>query len=201
MATETVCEPTTFMALGPVVRAASRKLASVRRVAEVRPTPLADRLECALVGGWTVVVPKGEHKKNDLAVYLEIDSFVPNAVAPDLTRPGSEPKKYEGLVGQRLKTAKLRGQLSQGLLLTFHELSGRGFALGEAVEGQDVTDFLGVVKMRQRLNPPHSYARPKPSLAVGLSLGLKETSQRSFQRLMRSAFKTSSQTSLSVTRR
>ena len=93
-----------------------RKMASIRQIDEIRSIPDADAIECAVVGGWTVVVKKGDFKSGDLAIYCEIDSWVPHELAPFLGR-GSPPKEYEGVLGYRLRTIKLRGQLSQGLLL------------------------------------------------------------------------------------
>lgn len=93
-----------------------RKLASIRRISEVRPIANADAIECAVVDGWTVVIKRGELQPGDLAVYFEIDSFIPYELAPFLSK-GREPREFNGVKGERLRTVKLRGQLSQGLLL------------------------------------------------------------------------------------
>jgi RNA ligase (TIGR02306 family) len=93
-----------------------RKLASIRKIADIRPIPDADAIEVAVVDGWKVVVKKGEYSVGDLAVYLEIDAWVPHALAPFLSK-GQEPREYNGVKGERLRTVKLRGQVSQGLLL------------------------------------------------------------------------------------
>lgn len=93
-----------------------RKMASIRKIDELRPIPNADAIECAVIGGWTVVVKKGEFQPGDLAVYCEIDSWIPTNIAPFLSK-GKEPRVYNGVSGERLKTVKLRGQISQGLLL------------------------------------------------------------------------------------
>lgn len=116
-----------------------RKMATVRRIDNIRPIPDADAIECAVVGGWTVVVKKGEYKPGDLAVYCEIDSWIPNAIAPFLTKPGQEVKEFEGIKGERLRTVKLRGQLSQGLLLPLSLLTNYGADLDE---GEDVNSHL-----------------------------------------------------------
>ena len=94
-----------------------RKMATIRRIDAIGPIDGADAIEVATVGGWKVVVKKGEFKPDQLAVYCEIDSWIPSAVAPFLTKPGHFPKVYEGVEGEKLRTIKLRGQLSQGLLL------------------------------------------------------------------------------------
>lgn len=117
-----------------------RKLASIRKIDDIRPIEGADAIECAVVGGWTVVIKKGEYKPGDLAVYLEIDSWVPAELAPFLSK-GKDPREFEGVKGERLRTIRLRGQLSQGLLLPL--TSAGEFALAE---GDDVTDRLNIKK-------------------------------------------------------
>lgn len=93
-----------------------RALASVRKIADLQPIEGADAIEVAVVDGWKVVVKRDEFKIGDLAIYMEIDSWVPTELAPFLSK-GKEPREYNGVKGERLRTIKLRGQLSQGLLL------------------------------------------------------------------------------------
>ena len=123
-----------------------RKRATSRRIDSIDPIPDADAIEVATVGGWRVVVKKGEVAVGDLAVYCEIDSWIPHELAPFLSK-GNEPKEYNGVKGERLRTIRLRGQLSQGLLL--HRLVALD-KIGEIHEGMDVTDLLGI----QKFEPP-----------------------------------------------
>ena len=121
-----------------------RKLATVRKIDNILPIAGADAIECAVVGGWKVVVKKGEYQVGDLGIYCEIDSWIPHALAPFLSK-GKEPRVFEGIPGERLRTVKLRGQISQGLLLP---------ALGQTPitgEGDDLTEFLGIVKWEKVL--------------------------------------------------
>lgn len=112
-----------------------RKLATIRRIDRIDPIAGADAIEVATVGGWKVVIKKGEYQAGDLAVYLEVDSWVPTELAPFLTK-GKEPREYNGVKGERLRTIKLRGQISQGLLLPW-TVGG---------EGDDMTELLGIQK-------------------------------------------------------
>lgn len=98
-----------------------RKLATIRRIDEINPIPNADAIEVATVGGWNVVVKKGQFALNEFALFLEIDSWVPQEIAPFLCK-GKEPREYMGVKGERLKTVRLRGQLSQGLLIPLKEV-------------------------------------------------------------------------------
>lgn len=94
-----------------------RKLVTIRIIKELLPIEGADLIETAVVDGWKVVVKKGEFNIDDAVVYCEIDSWIPTEVAPFLTKPGKEPRVYNGIKGEKLKTVRLRGQLSQGLIL------------------------------------------------------------------------------------
>ena len=125
-----------------------RKMAVIRKIDAIDPINGADVIECATIGGWKVVVKKGEYTVGDLAVYCEIDSWMPTELAAFLSK-GKEPREFEGIKGERLRTVKLRGQLSQGLLLW------RQLALdkvGEIYEGMDVSDLLGIVKWEMPMN-------------------------------------------------
>lgn len=124
-----------------------RALATIRRISALQPIEGADKIELAVVDGWKVVVKKGDHQVGQLAVYLEIDSWVPHALAPFLTK-NSTPKIYNGVEGNRLRTIKLRGQISQGLLLPASVVSEDQTFL---VEGSNVTAELGIQKWEKEI--------------------------------------------------
>lgn len=125
-----------------------RKLASIKQIAEVRSIPDADKICAYRVDGWWVVDAVGKYQVGDLVVYCEVDSWIPNTIAPFLSK-GQEPREYEGVKGERLRTVRLRGQLSQGLLLPYSTLMST--YEGEATStdwfcNQDVTEELGILK-------------------------------------------------------
>ncbi|EKD22545.1 MAG: RNA ligase, DRB0094 family [uncultured bacterium] len=122
-----------------------RKMATVRRIDAINPIPDADSIECAVIGGWKVVTKKGEYKPGDLAVYCEIDSWIPNELAPFLSK--GEPKEYNSIKGERLRTVRLRKQLSQGLLLPYSILGRIG------AEDEDVSEELNIQKWEAPVNP------------------------------------------------
>jgi RNA ligase (TIGR02306 family) len=150
-----------------------RKLASIRRIDIIKPIPGADAIECAILGGWPVVTKKGEYKVGDLAVYVEIDSWVPTELAPFLSK-GKEPSVYNDIRGERLRSVRLRGQLSQGLLLPMGILEN--YARGDDgdgnmtwydphdfyQEGEDVSEVLGIQK----------WEAPIPACLAGDARGL-----------------------------
>ncbi len=135
-----------------------RKLATIRRIDALRPITDADAIECAVIGGWTTVVKKDEFKAGELAVYCEIDSWIPHEVAPFLSK-GNFPRVYNQVKGERLRTIKLRGQLSQGLLLPLSTLT---MVESELFEGLDVSFPLGIVK----------YEAPVPAQLAGEVKGM-----------------------------
>lgn len=126
-----------------------RKLASVRRIGQINPIPNADAIECASVDGWDVVIKKGEFKEGDLAVYFEIDSWIPKELAPFLF----EGKSFEGVEGARLRTKKLRGQISQGLLLPLSIAFELPLTTNVDIEGTDLTESLNIKKWEKALDP------------------------------------------------
>ncbi len=120
-----------------------RKLASIQRVWNIEPIEGADRIELAHVLGWQCVVNKGQFKPMDLAIYFEIDSFLP--VRPEFEFLRASSYRNTNIMGEgfRLKTMKFKGQISQGLLLPISLL---GVVTGEVELGTDVTEALGVKK-------------------------------------------------------
>lgn len=122
----------------------TRKMVTVRRIDNILPIEGADLICTVKIGGWTVVAQKSmNYKVGDLVLYCEIDSFIPNEIAPFLTPEGKEPKEYNGIKGERLRTKKLKGVISQGLLLPLSVLDS---VESELMEGLDVSVPLGVVK-------------------------------------------------------
>jgi len=127
-----------------------RKMATIRKIDDIQPIEGADLIHTVKIGGWTVVAQKEmNYKVGDLVVYCEIDSFIPDSVAPFLTQPGKFPKEYNGVKGERLKTKKLKGVISQGLLLPLYVLECEhegNIGLGDYQEGDDVSEDLNIQK-------------------------------------------------------
>lgn len=109
-----------------------RHLATIREIASLRPIAGADRIEVAQVDGWECVVQKGEFHTGEHIVYIEVDSIVPERPEFEFLRD----RKF------RVRTIKLRGQVSQGLVLPLSILPNGT----PAILGADVTDALGIKK-------------------------------------------------------
>lgn len=109
-----------------------RKLASIQKIKKIEPIPNADKLELAHILGWKVVVKKGEFEVGDHVVYIEVDSILPE-------RPEFEFLRDYGF---RIRTIKLRGQISQGIAFPLSILpEDKEYNIGD-----DVTDLLGINK-------------------------------------------------------
>jgi RNA ligase (TIGR02306 family) len=120
-----------------------RKMASIQKIAEVKAIPDADKICGYRVHGWWIVDQVGKYVVDDLVVYAEPDSWIPSTLAPFLTKPENSPKTYLGVEGEKLRTIRLKKQLSQGLLLP---LSVLDHVESELFEGLDVSFLLGIVK-------------------------------------------------------
>lgn len=141
-----------------------RKLASIVRISSILPIDGADKIELARMEGkgWQCVVGKGEFVPGDVAVYFEIDSLLP-IKKPFTFLPESIIKiSADGTQGYRIRTIRLRGQLSQGLLMPLEKLGLEDAGFGRVVlvngsygyvyrVGDDVTALLGVSLYEQPL--------------------------------------------------
>ena len=117
-----------------------RKLATVVKIDSIDGIPKADSLEVASIKGWKSVIKKGAFKEGDLAIYFEVDSFLPNREEYAFLGSLKKMQLEDGstILGHPLTTVKLRGQLSQGLLMPISLLNR------EVLEGEDVTEELGI---------------------------------------------------------
>jgi RNA ligase (TIGR02306 family) len=115
-----------------------RKLASVQKILDLQPIPGADAIEVATVLGWKVVVGKKDgFKVGDLIVYCEIDSILPEEPEFEFLRKNHF----------RIKTIRLRGQVSQGIVFPITVLYGRlDLPHIPFAEGDDVTELLNIKK-------------------------------------------------------
>ena len=136
----------------------TRKMAWIVKIDQVDIHPNADLLDICTVGGWKCVTQRNQFSVGDLAVYCTIDSWIPTELAPFLSK-GKEPREYNGVRGERLRSVKLRRQLSQGLLLDRFVALDK---VGEIHEGMDVSDLLNIVK----------YEPPVPACLAGKARGL-----------------------------
>ena len=126
----------------------ARKLASIQIISDISPIPDADAIEVATVLGWHCVIRKDDgFRIGDRCVYFEIDSLLDKENPRFAT---FEKNNY------RIRTIKLRGQISQGLVMPIDILGP-----GEYEIGQDVSDILNVVK----------YEPPIPACISGIVRG------------------------------
>lgn len=126
----------------------SNNCATIQRISQILPHPNADKLEIAEILGWRCVVKKGEFKEGDLVVYIQIDSIVP------------EREEFAFLGGHnRIKTIRLRQEISQGLVMPLSILSNVTVPISilNHEVGTDVSEILGITH----------YEKPIPAQLMG----------------------------------
>lgn len=137
----------------------SSLLVEVVRIGAITKHDNADTLSMTTVKGWNCIIKTGQFQTGDLALYVPIDSVLPDELV--------ENHQLEYLKnGARVRTVKLRGVLSQGLLLTLPD--GHGFK-----EGDQVAEALGIKKwepeapayQRSGGGRPSTKNRPNPNFS------------------------------------
>ena len=138
-----------------------RKLVTIRTISDLQPIEGADRIEVASIDGWRVVVGKNEFKVGDKCLYFEIDSFIPEKLFSELPFLEKNAITWKGKRGTRIRTIKLKKQISQGLavsLMTFPTLTwtdqneNKGFfGLPTGFDGT-IDEFLGVELWEPEVN-------------------------------------------------
>ncbi|NMM94699.1 RNA ligase family protein [Bifidobacterium oedipodis] len=135
---------------------AERKMVSVQEIAGIYPVKDADRIEKAKVLGWIVVVGKDMGlKPGDHVAYFEVDCLLP---ADDPRYAAFQKRGVKTLIvedpntgkdvevsGHVLRTVRLRGTYSQGLIMPLSELG----IDPETPVGADVTREAGVYKYEE----------------------------------------------------
>lgn len=150
-----------------------RQLVTIRKISDLAPIPGADRIECAKIDGWKVVVEKGVFNVGDECVFIEIDSVLPDVEPFKFLVEKNGKTFYNGKFGARLRTVRLRKQLSQGLALPLS-----AFRSYDLLTGKPLEEELGIWK----------YDPPPPAELAGMIAGswpswLQKTDQERVQNL------------------
>jgi len=136
-----------------------RKLVSVQKLINITPIENADNIMKANVLGWQVIIPKNQYNENEDICFFEIDSFIPQIEGNtdfEFLRPSCYKQYGDGRKGFRIRTKKLRGVFSQGLVMPLSILPRDRYVIG-----QDVSKLLGVYK----------YEPPMPKCLSGNAKG------------------------------
>lgn len=148
----------------------------VVKIDEILVHPKADRLELAKISGWQVVIGKGDFRVGQLAVYIPVDSILPNSLEIRLFPVGSKITLKKG----RIRSIKIRSMMSQGMIIPLVEVKEELVTtgkfdqlptndLGQSVftEGDDLAEILGVIK----------YEPPEPEFGGGSGIRAKMASK------------------------
>ena len=137
-----------------------RALATIQRISKIEPIEGADAIECATILGWHLVVKKLEFGVGDLCVFCEVDSLLPEKPEFEFLRKNCFIDR-EDMRGFRIRTVKLRSQISQGICfpLSILDNADRGVEIHATgiksfvwKEGDDVTELLGIKKWEPRIS-------------------------------------------------
>lgn len=121
-----------------------RKLASIQKVTKVSPIQNADNIEVCTILGWQVVSKKDELKVGDMVIYCEIDSVMPDISCFDFLKKMTNDT-------MRIRTVRLRGQVSQGICFPLSFIEGFGLLPEDMTEGDDVTNAMQITKYEDEL--------------------------------------------------
>lgn len=154
-----------------------RELCYITKINDIKPIEGKDRVECAVVGGWTIMVRKDQFKIGDLGIYFEIDSKVPE----------TEPFKFLEEKHYKIKTQKYGKFYSQGLLMSAEDFGGFQYQDGDGqyylhfgkdsflkenidlAEGEFLTEKLGVTYYEPEDNKRKAKVNPDAKINAALS--------------------------------
>ncbi len=121
------------------------KLASIEKILDIQPIEGADKIVLATVLGWQVVIKKDEFKVGDLCIYIPIDTLV---------NPSNQWFKFlasskDPSVWPRIRTAKIKGKYSQGLVIPIdclNSIPNSPDPIKANEEDLDIGELIGVKK-------------------------------------------------------
>jgi RNA ligase (TIGR02306 family) len=119
-------------------------MCSVKKIDNIIDHPNADRLEIVKIHGWDVIVQKDVFKKDQLIIYFEIDSVLPEEIEK---RIFGEDAKIT-LKKSRVRTIKIRKMYSQGLVVPIDLFSDK-IDISKVKEDYDLTDVLNIKKYEE----------------------------------------------------
>lgn len=126
-----------------------RQLATIQKIKNLQPIEGKDRIELATILGWKVIVQKGQFKVNDLCIYIETDSLLPEWPEFEFLRSRCYSKKWEGF---RIRCMKMGNVYSEGIVFPLNilpdewwDVPGETFPYGVDI-GSDVSDILQIKK-------------------------------------------------------
>ena len=121
-----------------------RKLASIQVVDKIERHADADSLDIATILGWQTITKIGEVILGERVIYCEIDSMLPYKAEWLPIAVKDRIAKENVAAPFRIRTIKLRGKVSQGLIIPLNNFLP--LYLRSLEVGHDVTSILGITK-------------------------------------------------------
>ena len=121
-----------------------RKLVTIRQITDIQPIQGADRIEEVWVDGWSVVCQKGIHSIGDTVLYFELDSFLPESDKRFESFMKFGTRTFNGVVGHRVRTVRLKGVYSQGIIMPVSEFPETN--IHYEGDEHDFASDIGIVK-------------------------------------------------------
>ncbi len=141
-----------------------RTLATIETIKALAPIDGADAIEAATVRGWTVVVKKGEFAVGDPVLYVEVDAALPLTDPRFAFLAARGTKTYQDRAVHVLKTARLRGVYSQGIVFPLADFPEAAWATDGASKTLD--SHLGITKWEPPLPAGMAAVGPFPSFLL-----------------------------------
>lgn len=168
-----------------------RKLATIRKIAGVNPIEGADKIEYVTMEGlgWKVITGKGEVSVGDTVVFFEIDSALPCDEEFEFLKDRCY-KKFTNAAGElvdecyRLKTVKLKGVVSQGLIMPISKFADLWYMRNHLEDGEDVSERLDVRHYDELVEQYAASGQGTPSRSTFPTKYVPRTDEERIQSLM-----------------
>lgn len=138
----------------------------ITEIREILPHDNATALELAKIYDWQVVVQKGRYKAGDKVIYVPVDSILPSDLENKIFPPESKIK----LRNSRVRSIKLRGKISQGMVLDIEDVQEQIFPFQKSWDYEndlDVAGFLGITKYEPKETEIPGFMRVQPKKKKG----------------------------------
>lgn len=124
-----------------------RRLSTIRYISKIKQIPNADKIEVAVINGWECVVKKNEFSINERVLFIEPDALIPKDLKEfEFLGRYCSTKKVNNKEYYRIGTTKMRGQISQGVIMKLDDVKNLFNVNDIETNNQDVSEYIGIIK-------------------------------------------------------